>query len=370
MHMAEPDPERADDERKRVENAVRPRREPPAMVPLRHAITSAIGPLLVALIIGSGFIAAYVGALHDPKPKDVPVGVIRGDQPAENLLAAVRTQGRQLKATEYDDRTAAERALDRREIYAVLASASDPPGLTLTIASAAGPPATELIKRILTVATQRAQVPLTVTDAAPVDDDDPRGVVPFYMAIGLVIGGYFGGIALNLTLGTVPRNVARAGLRISGLALHAALLGLAGALLAGPGLGVWDRHLVSLFGAGALLAFAAALFAAAVQSWLARLGTGLIILLLVVLGNPGSGGIYPPEFLPGFFRSVHLWDIPGLGSDLIKSVIYFPEAAFWPAAKLAIWCVASMIVLFAATVVLGRPRARAAHARADRTEPG
>ncbi|SCG74856.1 ABC-2 transporter permease [Micromonospora inositola] len=366
MGRSGPEPERHGAEWELIEAAVRPRREPRQVV-LRRAIIGGAVSLLVALIIGAGFIAAYIGALHDPQPKDVPVGVVRADQPAQTLLTAVRAQGRQLKPVGYADRAAADAALYRRDIYAVLASGTGAPGLTLTTASAAAPAATGVIAHTLTVAAQRAQVPLTVTDAVPVDADDPRGVAPFYLTVGLVIGGYFGAIALGAAVGTVPRNVSREAIRIGAHALHAALLGLAGALITGPGLGIWDGRFVSLFGAGALLAFAAAMFAAAVQGWLARLGTGLIILLLVVLGNPGSGGIYPPEFLPNFFRDIHLWDIPGLGSDLIKSVIYFPpDAAKWPAAKLGIWAVASILVLFAATAVLGRPRSRAARARHGR----
>jgi hypothetical protein len=316
------------------------------------------GPLFLALLVGVGFIAAFVGALHNPHPNQVPVGVVRGDQTAQGLLAAVASQGRQLRAVEYADSAAADRAVDRGNIYSALASA--PGGLTLTVATAAGPAATSVTAGILTVAAQRAGVPLAVADAVPVDPDDPRGVVPFYLAVGLVIGGYFGGIALSLGVGTVPRTLARAGVRIAGLGLHAILLALAGTLIVGPGLGIWHQNLFGLFGAGTLLAYAAALFATAVQSWLARLGTTLIILLVVVLGNPGSGGIYPPEFLPGFFRGIHEWDLPGLGSDLIRSVIYFPAGtAAWTAGKLAIWSVASVAVFLAATKVLGGP------ARAD-----
>ncbi|MEO3745348.1 hypothetical protein [Plantactinospora sp. B5E13] len=197
MHRADPEPERPDGQRERVEETVRPHREPPAPMPLRRAITSAVGPLLVALVIGTGFVAAYVGALHHPRPKDVPVGVVRGEQVAAGLLAAVRTQGRELKAVEYHSHADADRALDRRDVYAVLAGQTRTPGLTLTTASAAAPLAGELITRTLTIAAERTQVPLTVTDAVPVDPDDPRGVVPFYLAVGLLIGGYFGGIALS-----------------------------------------------------------------------------------------------------------------------------------------------------------------------------
>ncbi|GIF47118.1 hypothetical protein DFJ67_7254 [Asanoa ferruginea] len=333
--------------------ALRPRPEPPPALPLRQAIMAGAGPLFLALLVGVGFIAAFVGALHNPQPNAVPVGVVRGDQTAQRLLAAVASQTRQLRAIEYDDPAAADRAVHRDEVYSALASS--PGGLSLTVATAASPAAVAVTAGVLGVAAQRAGIPLTVTDVVPVNPDDPRGVVPFYLAVGLVIGGYFGGIALSLALGTVPRTVARAGVRIGGLAIHAILLALAGTLIVGPGLGIWHQNLFGLFGAGTLLAYAAALFATAVQSWLARLGTTLIILLVVVLGNPGSGGIYPPEFLPSFFRGIHEWDLPGLGADLIRSVIYFPAGtAAWTAGKLAIWAVASVAVFLAATVVLGR----------------
>ncbi|SNS71518.1 hypothetical protein SAMN05421812_101524 [Asanoa hainanensis] len=334
-----------------IVGAFRPRREPPPLLPLRRGIVAGAGPLLLALLVGVGFIAAFVGALHNPKPHHVPVGVVRGDQTAQALLAATAPQ---LRAVDYDSPADADDAVRRGHVYSALTSAAD--GLTLTVATAAGPTATTATAAILAVAARGAGVPLSVTDAVPVNPDDPRGVVPFYLAIGLVIGGYFGGIALSLALGTVPRTLGRAGVRIAGLAVHALLLALAGTLIVGPGLGIWHQNLFGLFGAGMLLAFAAALFAAAVQSWLARVGTTLIILLVVVLGNPGSGGIYPPEFLPGFFRGIHEWDLPGLGADLVRSVIYFPAgSAAWTAGKLAIWCVASVAVLAAATLVLGRP---------------
>ena len=343
--------------KREIVGAFRPRRELPPPAPLRQAIMAGAGPLFLALLVGVGFIAAFVDALHNPQPVGVPVGVVRGDQTAQGLLAAVASQGRQLRAVEYDDRAAAERAVRRGDVYSALESSTG--GLSLTVATAAGPAAVAVTTGILTVAAQRAGIPITVTDAVPVDPDDMRGVVPFYLAVGLVIGGYFGGISLSLALGTVPRTLARAGLRFAGLALHAILLALAGTLIVGPGLGIWHQNLLGLFGAGTLLAYTAALFATAVQSWLARVGTTLIILLVVVLGNPGSGGIYPPEFLPGFFRGIHDWDLPGLGSELIRSVVYFPAGtAAWTAGRLAIWSVASVAVFLAAILMLGRPANR------------
>ena len=101
---------------------------------------------------------------------------------------------------------------------------------------------------------------------------------------------------------------------------------------------------------------------------------GRILSLVFVLGNPGSGGIYPPEFLPPFFRSMHNWNIPGLGVDLVKSVVYFERrAAAWPITALALWSLLGVGGLLGATAVLGarahRPAGGPAAVDDDQPEP-
>ncbi|GAA4689155.1 hypothetical protein [Phytohabitans rumicis] len=303
------------------------------------------------LALAGAFIAAYVGGLHQPTPRDVPVGVVRDDSAASRVLAALRPQ---LKAIEYADAGDAAEALTRRKVYAVLAStdAGGATGLTLTTASASSPVATDLIIQATTAAAATAEVPLTVADAVPVSDADPRGLVPFYLVVGLVLGGYLASTALGLSAGTAPADLDRAALRIGTLAVFAVTLGVTGAIITGPVLDVFTAHRPGIAIAGALIVFASAMIAAAVQSWLSLFGTGLVILLLVVLGNPGSGGIYPPEFLPTFFRGMHRWDPPGLGTDLIKSVVYFDrKAAAWPITALALWALAGVVALLARPVL-------------------
>ncbi|HET6212463.1 MAG TPA: hypothetical protein VFE14_06275, partial [Micromonosporaceae bacterium] len=66
-------------------------------------------------------------------------------------------------------------------------------------------------------------------------------------------------------------------------------------------------------------------------------------------------GIYPPEFMPGFFAGMHRWDIPGLGVSLVKGVAYFDrKATGWPISALALWALAGLAGLLGATTVLGR----------------
>ncbi|WP_328850643.1 hypothetical protein OG994_20325 [Micromonospora globbae] len=320
----------------------------------REWLLRTAGLLIGTLALAVAFIAAYVGALHDPTPRDLPVGFVLGDQRAEAVLAAVRGQSHVVEPIEYDDAAAADDGLHDREVYGVLAS--DPQGgLLLTVASASGPSATTAIAQVFTTAAQRANTPLRVTDRVPVASTDPRGVVPFYLNVGYVLGGYLASTVLGIAVGTTPRTLRRSALRIAALTVYSVVLGVAGALVVGPGLGAFAHHLVAIAATGALTVLAAAMIASAIQGWLGILGTGLVILLLVVVGNPGSGGIYAPEFLPDGLRGMHRWNVPGLANDLTKSAVYFHgRAALWPAVGLAVWAVVGAAGLLTATLVRGR----------------
>ncbi|MFD2764079.1 hypothetical protein [Micromonospora eburnea] len=338
-------------------------------LPMRDWLPRTVGLVVGTLALATAFIAAYVGALHKPTPQDVPVGVARGDQRAEAVLTAVRARTDAIKPIRYDNQDRAVQALTDREVYAVLHS--DPAGgLTLATASAAAPAATDLVTQVLGQAARQANLPLQVTDEVPVSANDPRGLVPFYLAVGLVLGGYLASTALGVSLGTAPRDLRRAGLRIGTLAVHAVLLGIIGAVLVGPVMDIWDHNVPAVALVGALTVFAAGMVAAAVQGWLGLLGTGLVILLLVVLGNPGSGGIYAPEFLPAFLRGMHRWNVPGLATDLLKAAVYFDwRPARWPLVGLLVWVALGIVGLLGATAF--RARRRAARARKARlTTPG
>ncbi|GAA2221548.1 hypothetical protein ACFY2R_17320 [Micromonospora olivasterospora] len=58
-------------------------------VPVRAWLPRAAALLVGTLALATAFIAAYVGALHKPTPRDVPVGLVNGDQRAQAVLAAV-----------------------------------------------------------------------------------------------------------------------------------------------------------------------------------------------------------------------------------------------------------------------------------------
>lgn len=118
---------------------------------------------------------------------------------------------------------------------------------------------------MLTTAATRSGTPLQIVDKVPVTSADPRGVVPFYLNVGYVLGGYLASTVLGISAGTCPRTARRAGLRIAALAVYSVLLGIAGAVVVGPVLDIWHHDVPTIAAIGALAVFAAAMFASAIQ---------------------------------------------------------------------------------------------------------
>jgi hypothetical protein len=67
---------------------------------------------------------------------------------------------------------------------------------------------------------------------------------------------------------------------------------------------------------------------------------------------------------------MHNWNIPGLGVDLVKSVVYFErKAAAWPITALTLWALLGVGGLLGATAVLGKRAHRPAESPAGPAEP-
>ena len=315
--------------------------------------------LLGVLVIGAGFIASYVGALHEPQPHGVPIGVVNGDAGAQALLQAAPAGP--LTAKVYADAGEVDAALADRQVYAVLDTDPAADGLRLTVAGGAAPGVAEYLTQVVSAMAGGAHIPLTVGDAHPLAARDPRGLTPFYLTLGWLLGGYLAATALAVIVGTVPRGLARLAMRLAAFAIFSVALGLAGTLIVGPGYHIWTGNLGTLWATGTLVVFAAAAVTAALESWVGLLGTGIAMLVLFVLGNPGSGGVYPPEFLPGPYRDLHRWLPTGQGTELVRSVEYFGgHGLTWPATGLAGWAGGGLVLVLAATLALGRWRWREA----------
>ncbi|WP_228981957.1 DUF3533 domain-containing protein [Streptomyces sp. DH12] len=314
-------------------------------------VRSAVTPRAALLVVGVLalqllFIASYVGALHDPKPSDVPFGVVAPGAAAERTADRLGTlPGGPLDPRVLPDEAEARRQIREREIDGALVV--DPAGRTdtLLVASGGGTVLASALERIATEVERPQQRTVRTVDVAPASPDDFDGLSAFYLVVGWCVGGYLLASILAISAGSRPANTLRAVIRLAVLALSAILGGLGGAIIVGPVLGALPGSVAALWGLGALVVFAVGAITLALQALTGIVGIGLAVLLIVIAGNPSAGGAFPSPMLPDFWRAIGPALPPGAGTWAARSVAYFQGNAVSGALQvLSIWAVLGTVV--------------------------
>ena len=299
---------------------------------LRDAVTVRSFVLVLGvLVLQLGFIASYLGAFHNPKPRDIPIAVVApAGAPAGTVDQAVgrlnQLPGHPVKARSAADASAARALLNDRTVYGILLLG---PGNSdrLQVTSAAGAAVSTALVSIATGVDQSQSRTVVVTDVIPAGRGDARGLSAFYVVVGWMVGGYLVAAILGIAKGSRPTSRNRGLIRLAAVALYAIVSGLGGALIAETILSALSGQFLALWWLGALLVFAVGAFTMALQVLADIVGIGLAILIFVVLGNPSAGGAYPSVLLPPFWSAIGPWLPPGAGTEAVRTIVYFPAAS-------------------------------------------
>jgi hypothetical protein len=307
--------------------------------PSRRAVALALIP---ALVLTLAFAVSYVGALHEPTPHHVPVAIIGAPAAAARLDAL---PSRPLDARAVASRAQALAQIDDRKVY----GAFDPAANRLYVASAANRATAVLLETTVDrVAAAQRRPAVRVTDVKPLPASDSNGTSAFYLVIAWVFGGYIGATLMSL-VGT-PRSRSRglAAARMGALAVYAVIAALLSVVLLRVAFDVFAGHVVAMTAIGALTIFASGVATSGIQAAAGPLGTGLVILLFVIVGNAASGGPFARPLLPGFWRTIGGLLPPGAGVDLARSALYFDGARIaGPLLVLIAWVVVGAAVALA-----------------------
>ncbi|MES9558253.1 MULTISPECIES: DUF3533 domain-containing protein [unclassified Streptomyces] len=309
-------------------------------------VKNAVTPRAALLVIGVLglqllFIASYVGALHKPKPTDVPFGVVAPRQMSAQLLTDLKNLpgGPLDPRTVADAATAREQILDRRIDGALVV---DPRGTTDTVlvASGGGASLATTLTKIVTEADRTQQRTVRSADLAPASHQDFNGISSFYLVVGWCVGGYLCASILAISAGSKPANGQRAVIRTGVMALYSIAGGIGGAIIIGPILGALPGSFWGLSGLGALTVFAVGMITLALQALTGIVGIGLAVLVVVIAGNPSAGGAYPLPMIPDFWRAIGPALPPGAGTWVARSIAYFRgNAVTGPLLVLSAWAV-------------------------------
>ncbi|MET9514197.1 DUF3533 domain-containing protein [Streptomyces sp. NPDC002994] len=331
-----------------VKNAVTPR-----------AALLVIGVLALQLL----FIASYVGALHHPKPRDVPFAVVAPGQSAARLVEQLRgLPGAPLDPRALPDEATARRQIMNRDIDGALivdpASKTD----TLLVASGGGTVLSSALTTLTTRVEASQQREVRTVDVAPASSEDFDGLSAFYLVVGWCVGGYLCASILAISAGSRPANRQRAVIRLGVMALYSIAGGIGGTIIVGPILGALPGSVMALWGLGALVVFAVGAITLALQALTGIVGIGLAVLLVVIAGNPSAGGAFPLPMLPPFWEAIGPALPPGAGTWVARSIAYFKgNATTGPLLVLAAWAVAGAAITLAMASLRRRPDASDSH---------
>ena len=290
--------------------------------------------LLPATVLMLAFAFFYVGAFHDPTPHHVPVAVVGPPAVAAQLN---RLAGDPLDARQAGSRSDALSQIDDREVYGAYEAATN----RLFVASAANrATAVALEQTFNLIAAARHGPAVQVTDVKPLPPKDPNGTAAFYAVVAWMFGGYIGATLIGL-IGS-PRSTSRqrAGARIGALAGFAIVSGILSVVMLRASFGVFTGHVVALCAIAMLTIFASGAATAGIQAAAGPAGTGLVILVFVILGNSASGGPFARPLLPWLWRTIGGVLPPGASVDLSRSALFFGGARIvGPILVLVVWAV-------------------------------
>ncbi|MEV6555806.1 ABC transporter permease [Nocardia sp. NPDC051756] len=308
-----------------------------AMVRASPYLPATVLVLLVAAAAGL-FAGSYTYALANPTPRQIPIAVIGSEQsaPVSGFLTEMqRSLDDSLAVRSYPDEAAAREAIEDQKVFAIVTAR--PPGVRLDISSASGQSVAQLLTQVASTAGA-----VEVTDVVPLQPGDPRGLAIFYISLAAVIIGFVG--ATQFSVHAAALNPLE---RIGFTAAYAVCGGFTIAAVADWVLGVvrlpfpesWGILSLTMFTSGMVFTMFNTLFGrwAILPTW------GLMVLL----GNPSSGGAVSWPLLPSLLGHIGRWLPPGASVNAQHTAVYFgAHQHLLPFAVLAGWALVACAVFW------------------------
>ncbi|WP_221348973.1 ABC transporter permease [Streptomyces beigongshangae] len=303
---------------------------------------------VLALILAAAaglFAGSYTYSMADPTPRHVPtaaVGAYDEGRGGTFLAGMEKALDASLKIRAYDSRTAALEAMDDQEVFAVLDVRDSGRSVVLDVSGASGASVAEVLGKAAPAVGEETGVAVTVRDVKPLQEGDPRGLVIFYISLAAVIIGFVGAIQLSVharALNPLERIAFTAAYALLGGFVIAAVVDWVLGALELPFVESWLILALTMFTSGMVFTMFNTLFGrwAMLPTW------GLMVLL----GNPSSGGAVSWPLLPSPLGVIGRWLPPGASVNAQHTAVYFPgHQHVFPFLVLGGWALVSCAVFW------------------------
>ena len=299
--------------------------------------------LLVSFAVAL-FVGAYTYATANPKPEYIPIAVVGEGLPDAQEVPLITdlevALGSSLNVRHTPDRATAEHELSQQNVFGVVEVDEANHEMALQISSASGQAVATVLTQAAPPVAAKAGYRVTVTDAHPLQKGDPHGLTIFYMTIAAVVVGFVGAIQL---MGHA--SALRLWERIGFTAGYALLGGLFVTITVDRIVGTLDLPFFESWGIVAFTMFTCGM----VFTMFNSLFGGWAILptwgVMILLGNPTSGGSVAWPLLPRILARIGGWLPPGASVDALHTAVYFPaDQHLAPFVVLAVWSALGMSV--------------------------
>ncbi|MGW0792163.1 ABC transporter permease [Streptomyces sp. NPDC002911] len=300
--------------------------------------------LLFILAAAAGlFAGSYTYAMADPTPRRIPAAVV-GDVQAQGgkkfIAGMEKALDASLQLRPYATRAGARQAMEEQRAFVTVRPGER--GVAMDIAGAAGATVAQLLAQTGAKVAKATGVPVTITDVKPLQEGDPRGLALFYISLAAVIIGFVGAIQLSVharALNPLERIVfTLAYALLGGFAIAAVVDWLLGALDL-PFVESWLILAFTMFTSGMVFT----MFNTIMGRWAMLPTWGLMVLL----GNPSSGGAVSWPLLPSALGEIGRWLPPGASVNAQHTAVYYQGHQYaFPFLVLAAWSLVSCTVFW------------------------
>jgi hypothetical protein len=305
--------------------------------PVRRVMLAMVGLTMVVL----AFFSSYAAALGNPSPRHVPVAVTAPPAVLDKLAASP-----QLRVYPVPGLARARAMVQDRAAYGALALPRTGP-TTLLVANGGGHAVATVLMQLGQQLARARGTTLNTVDVAPTSPNDPNGTVEFYVIVFLTLGGSIGATVLSRVAGPV-RGLRGALVRLGLVLVYAGLLSVVVTFFADIVFGDLVGHFALLF-LTLWLSVAAVCLAVTGLSALVGLASIVLVLVLIILGNPSSGGPVPRPLLSGFYSGLNPVMPQGAALSALRGVQYFGDSGIdLGLLCLLIWGLAGLVLLGAA----------------------
>ncbi|MFF3643127.1 ABC transporter permease [Streptomyces sp. NPDC002564] len=294
------------------------------------------------------FAGSYTYSMAKPTPHHIPTAVVdppggedgaaRGKAFLDGMEKALNAS---LEVRRYDTRAAALRDVEEQKVFAILDVA---PGgrVALDVSGASGASVAQVLEETAPKVGEKVGVPVTVKDINPLQEGDPRGLAIFYISLAAVIIGFVGAIQLSVhARGLNPAE------RIGFTALYALLGAFVIAAVVDWWLGAVDLPFVESWLILALTMFTSGMVFTMFNTLFGRWAMIPTWGLMVLLGNPSSGGAVSWPLLPSVLGHIGRWLPPGASVNAQHTAVYFGgHQHVFPFLVLAAWALVASAVFW------------------------